>query len=261
MGEENGNGSEKSFLKKITGLKEKLKPVKEGMKTVKEKVFIIPVKLHLKKKGKNEIAKKIELPKNAKPAMPEIKKLFEKYENISMETEFRFAVLGIGNDLKGDDGIGWYVIDKLKNILPKDNVLLMKTATPENHVKEIREFFPSILIIVDSASFGGSPGQIRKIEEHEIQRIFYSTHTTPLTIFMKLLKQDLPSTRIVVLGIQKKQTMFGIPMLSDVKKSGDKIIKMICDLHNSKTMEKGLDGAITELSSNGTPSIKKIFRK
>ncbi|MCK4335289.1 MAG: hypothetical protein KAW40_01030, partial [Candidatus Aenigmarchaeota archaeon] len=46
--------------------------------------------------------------------------------------ERRFAILGIGNDLKGDDGIGWYVVDKLRKELKKDeNLLLVKTSVPE----------------------------------------------------------------------------------------------------------------------------------
>ncbi|MBN2043173.1 MAG: hydrogenase 3 maturation endopeptidase HyCI [Candidatus Aenigmarchaeota archaeon] len=268
MADETADNSGKSFLerfrtigKKLNPVKEKVKPLTGKFKSAGKKISKITEKLHIKRKRKSDIEKKIELPKNAKPAMPEIQKLFEKYEKSTIKPEFRFAVMGIGNDLKGDDGVGWYVIDKLKKILPKENALLMKTSTPENHVKDIRDFCPGILIIVDSASFGGRPGQIRKIEEHEIQRIFYSTHTTPLTIFMKLLKQDILATKVIVIGIQKKQTEFGIPMSSGVKRSGDRIIKMICDLNDTKTMEKGMDGAIMKLSSSGSSPVKNIFKK
>jgi hydrogenase 3 maturation protease len=139
----------------------------------------------------------------------------------------KFAFMGIGNDLRGDDGVGWYVIDQLQKSLKSEGNLFIKTSVPENHVYDIAKFSPDFLIMIDSTNFRGKPGEIRVIKEEEIKKPFISTHTTPPTIFIKLLKKEIPKVKILFFGIQIKRRDFGKPMTKEVKESGDKLAKSI----------------------------------
>ena len=68
----------------------------------------------------------------------ELKKFLENYENL--------VIMGIGNELKTDDGLGPYIINyltpKLKN---KNNVTLINAGSaPENFTGKIKTLNPSV---------------------------------------------------------------------------------------------------------------------
>lgn len=173
-------------------------------------------------------------------AVTELEKLFDdfKKQKTSVKHPFRLAVMGIGNDLKGDDGVGFHVVDELKKKIGKDpSVLLVKAGVPENHVREVKNFIPDLFLVIDSAEFRGKPGETRIIKEEEIQKIFFSSHTTPLTIFTKLLRNELPSVKIVIFGIQKLHTRFGLSLSRDVRKSGTRLASVISDLYKKKEIQ------------------------
>ena len=165
--------------------------------------------------------------------------------------EQRFAILGIGNDLKGDDGIGWYVVDRLRKELKKDrNLLFVKTSVPENHVKEISDFAPNMLIIIDSADFKKSPGKIKIIKGYQISESFVSTHTTPLTLFLRLYQADQSIKKpFILIGIQRKSSEFGRSMSRPVRKAGDRLAKIILELHGKGILDLSLEKELVYLSN------------
>lgn len=193
----------------------------------------------------------------------EWKSVSEYMEGFSYEKpgEQRFAILGIGNDLKGDDGIGFYVIDRLKKGLGNDkNLLLVKTSVPENHIKEINDFTPGMLIIIDSADFKKSPGQIKSIKGYQISESFVSTHTTPLTVFLRLY-QDQPFKKpLIVIGIQRKSNEFGQPMSRPVKKAGDNLAKLISGLYKKNALGLSLEKEL-EYLSDPLKKVRDYFKK
>jgi|GEM_PF-185884 len=193
--------------------------------------------------------------KGEKPVKEEssIKYIFEKLSESRMrEEKVRSVVMGIGNDLKGDDGIGWYVVEKLsKNLGPRENIHFIKVSVPENHVSEVRDFLPGILIIIDSSDFKGNPGDVRLIGEDEIARTIGGTHATPVTLFLRLLLEDPESfmPKVVFVGVQKKRTDFGMPMSGEVKKAGDRIVKLIERLYRGGILEENIEREIELLTT------------
>ncbi len=173
----------------------------------------------------------------------------------------RFAILGIGNDLKGDDGVGWYVVDKLREEFEKDeNLLIVKTSVPENHVKEISDFAPRMLIIVDAADFKKSPGKIKSIKGYEISKSFVSTHTTPLTLFLRLYQKGEPIKKhIVLIGIQRGNNEFGQPLSRPAKRAGDKLIKLITRLYKNGVLDLSLEREL-EYLSNPFQKVRDYFK-
>lgn len=168
------------------------------------------------------------------------------------EEKVKSVIMGIGNDLKGDDGIGWYVVDRLeKGLGRKGNLHFIKTSVPENHVSEVRDFYPDVVIIIDSADFKGNPGEIRLIWEEDVAHTIGGTHTTPVTLFMRLLLEDSEHfmPKIVLVGIQKRQTAFGTPMSSEVKEAGERVTKLIEKLYKGKILEESIEREIKLLTS------------
>ncbi|MEE9323550.1 MAG: hydrogenase maturation protease [Candidatus Aenigmarchaeota archaeon] len=163
----------------------------------------------------------------------------------------RFVFLGIGNDLKGDDGIGWYVVDKLgKEFRDDENLLFLKTTVPENHVREINDFAPNMLIIIDSADFKKRPGKIKSIKGYQISESYISTHTTPLTLFLRLYQAGQAFKKPVVLvGIQRKNNEFGQPLSRPVKRAGNRLAKLMSKLYKKNVLDLKLERELAYISN------------
>jgi hydrogenase 3 maturation protease len=237
-----------------------LDSVKAKITSFKEK--IISAKSKFSRKFKN-FSKKVRKKTIKKTEMKEVDKIFKEFTPTEFEFEkYRFAILGIGNDLKGDDGIGWYVVDKIKEKLGKDdNLLLVKTSVPENHVKEISEFAPKMLIIIDAADFKKGPGSMKIIKESQITKSFVSTHTTPLTLFLRLYQADqLVKRPVLLIGIQRKSNDFGQLISRPVRKSGDRIAKLISKLYKKNVLDLRLEREFKYLS-NPFMRVKDYFKK
>ncbi len=73
------------------------------------------------------------------------------------------AIVGLGNCLCGDDGVGLVVLDRLKQCpLPKD-VVLVDSGT--GGLEITLEFQGrATVIVVDAARFDGSPGELKRFD-------------------------------------------------------------------------------------------------
>lgn len=193
--------------------------------------------------------------------MKSISEIFRQFKEEELKKE-RFVVMGMGNDLKGDDGVGFYVVDRLsKEFKGESGFLFIKTSVPEDRVREIRNFAPNMVIIIDAADFGKRPGSIKIIKEYQISGLFISTHTTPLTLFLKLYQADQPvKSAVTIIGVQRKSSEFGQPMCGDVKKAGDMVAKIISELYRKKLLDKILESEI-ERRSNPLKRIAGSLRK
>ena len=119
---------------------------------------------------------------------------------LTQELKERVALLGIGNPLKGDDGVGPLLISRLKD---KTRAYLFDCGeVPENYIGPIIESKPQTIIIVDASDWGARAGEVRLIKKEEIQNLSFSTHGASLRLFLDYIEKQLPSTHIVIIGIQ-----------------------------------------------------------
>ena len=121
----------------------------------------------------------------------------------------RVAIVGVGNEMKGDDGIGPLVAEHFhEKIKDMHEALLVKTYAPENIIGKIISFRPRIVIVFDAAIFDADPGECRLVEKEELITFSMSTHNAPLGIFFEIIKESVDA-RIYLIGIQVKSTRFG----------------------------------------------------
>ncbi|WP_295610216.1 hydrogenase maturation peptidase HycI [uncultured Methanobrevibacter sp.] len=116
----------------------------------------------------------------------------------------KLIVLGVGNELKCDDGVGPYIIKKLKEdmVEDKDRLLFIDAQTvPENFTGKIRKENPTHLIIVDACLMGGEAGDMKVVDENDFASIGISTHSMSLSFFVKYLQQDC-DFKIIFVGIE-----------------------------------------------------------
>ena len=113
---------------------------------------------------------------------------FESQLSNFLEGFEKLIVLGVGNELKCDDGVGPYINKKLKeeNIEDKNKLLFINAETvPENFTGKIRKEKPTHLIIVDACLMDGEPGDMKIVNKHDFANIGISTHSMSLSFFVR----------------------------------------------------------------------------
>jgi len=134
------------------------------------------------------------------------------------------AVLGLGEELKADDGVGRYVIERLKK--RKSDRLLLFSSVPENAFASLRGKGITELAIVDAADFSGRPGEI-KIAKDIKEQIRLSTHSTSISKLVAYIRKSIGIENITLILVQAKNLEFGEEMSLEVRKAGDEIIELL----------------------------------
>ena len=151
--------------------------------------------------------------------------------------------MGIGNELKYDDGVGPYIISKLNQLNLNDNVLLINAQTvPENFTGKIRKENPSHIILIDACLMGLDYGDYKIVDKDDFVNIGISTHSMSLSYFVKFLNQD----NILFIGIEPQllelidQDSLGVldadlmdfngELTEDIEKSANEIIELLGDI-------------------------------
>jgi hydrogenase 3 maturation protease len=111
-------------------------------------------------------------------------------------------LLGVGNTLLSDDGVGCWIADSFSsNCFSSDGMRAFCGGTaPENFTAPIRRLEPELLVIVDAADMGLPAGSIRIIPPDQIDDTSIGTHMLPLSHLIHYLSSDIP--KILFIGIQ-----------------------------------------------------------
>jgi len=138
----------------------------------------------------------------------------------------KLAVLGVGSELRGDDGVGPYLSERLSRFNSESFLSINGDLVPENFTRDLRKFQPDNVIIIDAAFMEKPTGEIEIIRINEVTGISFSSHSMPLSVLGKYLSQEIGAD-IYILGIQATYIDFGKEISPKVRESADKIFEMI----------------------------------
>ncbi|HWQ45975.1 MAG TPA: hydrogenase maturation protease [Longilinea sp.] len=129
----------------------------------------------------------------------------------------RLVVVGVGNELNGDDMAGMSVVHAMHaQGFSRPNVLILAGATaPENLTGAIRRFAPQAVLFIDAAQMGEEVGAIRFLDASQALGVGISTHTLGLEMMAGYLKAEV-GCDCWVLAIQAGETMVDTPMCAAV---------------------------------------------
>lgn len=138
----------------------------------------------------------------------------------------RVAVLGIGNDLSGDDAVGVQIARELASRLgPRPDCLVLDAGTaPENFTGPLRRFRPDLVLLVDAAHLSAEPGAIAWLDWQQTDGLSGSTHTLPPSVLAQFLVEDL-ACRLALLVVQPAQLEFGCPLSAPVRRAADRVVE------------------------------------
>jgi hydrogenase 3 maturation protease len=139
----------------------------------------------------------------------------------------RVVIACVGNEMRGDDGIGPFIA---RLLAPPERVKVVDCGeTPENFLGVIAGSSPEKVVIIDAAHFGGEPGEIRMIDKDSIEGGGFSTHDAILTIFASFIEEE-SGAKTYFLAIQPKQSEVGESLSPEIEKAGRRIADTINEL-------------------------------
>lgn len=140
----------------------------------------------------------------------------------------KLIVLGVGNDLKCDDGVGPFIIKRLKEEdIEDENLIFINAETvPENFTGKLRKENPTHIIIVDACLMNGNPGDMQIVDKDDFSNIGISTHSMSLSYFVKYLEKD-NDFKIIFVGIEPESLDYGENLTENVEKTAFDFINIL----------------------------------
>ncbi|MFI5371894.1 MAG: hydrogenase maturation protease [Candidatus Eisenbacteria bacterium] len=127
------------------------------------------------------------------------------------------VVVGVGNRLRGDDGAGPAVVERLAGA-GRDRVIDAGT-TPENFLGPLLERAPGVVLFVDAADLGEPPGATVLAPVAELAGRIDSTHAPSLRLVADILASY--GIESWLLGIQPARTTPGVRLHPEVAAAVD----------------------------------------
>jgi hydrogenase 3 maturation protease len=116
------------------------------------------------------------------------------------------TLVGVGNELMGDDAAGMLVIQQLKTSLPADSLIKLVEAgpAPENCTGTLRRLKPELVIFVDAGNFNAQPGSIALFDGEQAEGVSAFGHALPLHVLGKYLAAEI-GCRSLLLIVQPQE--------------------------------------------------------
>lgn len=146
----------------------------------------------------------------------------------------KIVVLGIGNEIKGDDALGPNVVCKLNELFENNNNIIVFDGgtVPENYTGLIRKEKPTHIILVDAVEMKKEPGYIRIVKKEEIANYKISTHAMPVSFLIKFMETTIGAD-IILVGVQPKNMELAEEISKEVEKSIEIVVNVLFEVLNS----------------------------
>jgi hydrogenase maturation protease len=151
------------------------------------------------------------------------------------------AVLGIGNLLLQDEGVGVHLVQKLAGVVKDANVQIIDAGTYPDFPSLIDDNLDK-LIIVDAVKTGDTPGTIYRFSSDDVDikaALPVSVHDIGVLDSLKtmaLFNKRPKST--VIIGVEPRTIDFGLELSPEIKDKLPKIIDLVLkEIQETTAME------------------------
>lgn len=141
----------------------------------------------------------------------------------------KLVIMGIGNDIRADDGLGPYIVENIKDLASSKVSIINATTAPENFTGKIRKLDPSHILIIDAVIMNEGPGKIKLVKKEEVAGVSISTHSMSLSYLVNYLEIEKPYN-ILFIGIEPESMELGKGLSPLVKSSSDDLISIFREI-------------------------------
>ena len=141
-------------------------------------------------------------------------------------------VIGIGNILRGDDGIGPAIIRHLENKFSPELIQLYDAGSDAFAVLD-HLIQPQPVIVIDCAQMGSRPGTIQVVtvrdSDYIDKNLGISLHGVSLAEIWQMARSMGETPALTVIGIEPKKIAFNSDLSEEVKNSIPAAVKIIVE--------------------------------
>jgi len=143
-------------------------------------------------------------------------------------------ILGIGNPILGDDGVGFHVAKELERLIKDDTMDIGDASTGGLNLLDIIMGYEKVVIIDAIKTEGGEPGEIYRLRPEDFSKSVHlatSMHDlnfpTVIEIGNKLMPEEMPR-EIVIFAIEVEEIeKFTEEMTTKVKEAVPKVVNLV----------------------------------
>ena len=132
------------------------------------------------------------------------------------------VVLGIGNTLRRDDGVGVWVAERMHGTGWE---VVVAGQSVENALGVVRRLAPELLVVVDAAEMQLSAGSARCLPVDQSERMLGSTHALPLPFLLSTVRDRVGE--IILVGIQPADCSLGEGLTPAVQAGAQETIALL----------------------------------
>ena len=136
----------------------------------------------------------------------------------------KVVVIGIGNELNGDDGFGVYVAGQLGTF--GKAISIQAHTVPENFINKIASEKPTHVIFIDAAILDAEPGTLQVILPDDLARMLTMTHRIPLSKLVERLR-GLHECEIFIIGLQPESMEVGAELSDAAKLAAKELVVLL----------------------------------
>jgi hydrogenase maturation protease HycI len=144
----------------------------------------------------------------------------------------RPVLIGMGNEINGDDGAGVYVVREVGKSARKFHIIDAGTQ-PDNFTTRISSLGPSHSLFIDAGFIDGPPGAVSLLPPENInEALAFHTHYIPLNYVIRRIQKGC-GCRVVIIGIKPASLEPGDGLSRAVKEAADRLIDALLRLDRS----------------------------
>ena len=132
------------------------------------------------------------------------------------------VIVGIGNDLKGDDGVGPWVARRLAGTC----TALDGATVPEALIPDILAASPHTVLLVDAARMGARPGSVGVFTRRDVTSFSFSTHAMPLSTLARIL-EGRAGCDVFLVCIEPASLAFGQGLTPEVEEAATYLVTLL----------------------------------
>jgi len=142
----------------------------------------------------------------------------------------RVTVLGIGNLLLQDEGVGVHVVQRLSSMVDTAYVELVDGGTSPD-IQYLVSDDTDKLIVVDAVDAGDEPGAVYRFNANDVEQDLatpISLHEIGIleTLRLMSLRQGKPKSTVVI-GVQPKSIDYGLELSPEVEQKMPDVINLV----------------------------------
>jgi hydrogenase 3 maturation protease len=136
-------------------------------------------------------------------------------------------IVGVGNRMRGDRGVGSALVGRLQGRVYVP--LIDARDMPEAQLRPIEASRPDLVLVVDAAELGATPGQIGLFELDQLRMAGVSTHTANLGALFRLIPAEV-RPQVLLVAIQPGPHDSGPGLSSSVRLSLEGLVGLFAEL-------------------------------